>query len=68
MAALDVMADFAVCAKARLGLAVSMAPAESYLDALGPPGMHTSSFISLCFTIEKEGEGGKPQKHYQVYD
>ena len=35
---LDVMADFSVCAKAQLGLSVSLAPAESYLDALGPSG------------------------------
>jgi hypothetical protein len=35
---LNVMADFAACAKEELGLVVSMAPAESYLDALGPQG------------------------------
>jgi chitinase len=35
---LNVMADFSVCAKNTLGLVVSMAPAESYLDSLGPQG------------------------------
>jgi hypothetical protein len=35
---LNVMADFSVCVKKTLGMSVSMAPAESYLDALGPSG------------------------------